>query len=111
MRLFKTTIALMLALALCACGKPLPPERAAYAGEWSAPSMYLQITQEGGVNYKRVAGANTTTVNAPIQEFEGNNMVVGVGPMSTKFIVSVPPHQVGTAWKMTVDGVELTRQP
>jgi hypothetical protein len=111
MRLFKTTFALLLTLALCGCGKPLPPEKVAYAGYWSAPSMNLHVTQEGSVDYQRVEGIRTTKVNAPIKAFEGNNMVVGVGPMSTTFVVSVPPHQVGTAWKMTVDGVELTRQP
>lgn len=111
MRLFKTTIALLLALALYGCGKPLPPEKLAYAGYWSAASMNLHIAHDGSVDYQRVEGSQTTKINAPIKEFEGNNLVVGVGPMATTFVVSVPPHQVGDAWKMTVDGVELTRQP
>jgi hypothetical protein len=46
----------------------------------------------------------------PLNGFEGNNVVVGIGPISTTFMVSVPPHQEGGDWKMTVDGVELTRK-
>jgi hypothetical protein len=29
--------------------------------------------------------------------------------MSTEFVVSAPPHEDAGVWKMTVDGVELTR--
>lgn len=72
--------------------------------------MELLISQDGNVAYRRVEGGRTTTINAPLQEFDGNNFKVGVGPMSTTFVVSVPPHQVGQDWKMTVDGVELTRK-
>ena len=71
--------------------------------------MYLRITKDGSVRYKRVRGATTTSVNGPIKDFSGNNFEVGVGPMSTTFIVSKPPFQDGGQWKMVVDDVELTR--
>lgn len=110
MRIFKAALAVLLVGALAACGKPLPPEKAAYAGQWSGEQVQLLITSEGRVDYSRVNGSNTTSVKSPIKEFAGDNMVVGVGPMSTTFVVSTPPHQVGDAWKMTVDGVELTKK-
>jgi hypothetical protein len=109
MHLFKAVCALLLVFALGGCAKPLPPERAAYVGQWRGPSMELLITQEGRVLYKRVQGSAKTKIDAPLKEFVGHDFVVGVGPMSTKFVVSVPPHQDDTNWKMTVDGVELTR--
>lgn len=98
-------------LLLAGCAKPLPPERVAYAGQWRSPTMSLLITESGNVNYKRVDGGMSKSVNGPLQAFEGDNFVVGVGPVKTTFVVSMPPHEDGGAWKMTVDGVELTRVP
>lgn len=111
MRLLKPLIALALVAALAGCSKPLPAERMAYAGEWQSKSMALLISKEGQVSYRRVEGNQTTSVNAPLKEFQGDNFVVGVGPMSTTFVVSAPPHEVDGQWKMTVDGVELTKEP
>jgi hypothetical protein len=110
MRLFKVILAMLFVAALAGCAKPLPPEKTAYAGHWSGPSVELLITEDGRVDYSRVNGARSTSVKAPVKEFAGDNMVVGVGPMSTTFVVSAPPHQVGDAWKMTVDGVELIKK-
>nr|WP_298142097.1 hypothetical protein [uncultured Pseudomonas sp.] len=103
-------IPLLLALTLSACGKPVPAEKAAYVGEWQAPAMYLLITQDGSVRYKRLKSGATTSVEGPIKGFVGDNLEVGIGPMATTFVVSQPPHQDGGQWKMTVDGVELSRQ-
>ncbi|MBS0457555.1 MAG: hypothetical protein JSS44_09535 [Proteobacteria bacterium] len=111
MHKLNTGIIALLVLALAACAKPLPPERAAYVGQWQGQNMVLRITQEGRLAYKRMEGNSTTSVDAPIQGFSGNDFSAGVGPLSTTFKVSAPPHQDGTQWKMTVDGVELTRQP
>ena len=100
----------LLAAALSGCGKPVPPEKADYVGEWQRPEMYLSITQGGSVKYKRTQGATTTAVEGPIKEFEGDNFKVGVGPMITTFVVSVRPHQDAEGdWRMTVDGLELTK--
>jgi hypothetical protein len=98
-----------LALMLAACGKPVPQEKIAYVGEWRAKTMYLLIAQDGSVQYKRVKDGITTTVNAPLKDFHGQNFEVGIGPMSTNFEVSKPPYQEGGHWKMVVDGMELTR--
>ena len=78
-------------------------------GEWHSASMALVITQEGRVAYKRVKGSSTTSVNGPIQKFEGNNFVVGIPYLATTFEVSKPPFEQGGRWKMVVDGVELTK--
>ena len=109
MRMIKAAFTLLFVAILAGCGKPLPADKAAYAGQWNGPQMALLITQDGRVDYKRDSGNGTTSVKAPIKEFAGNNLIVGVGPMETTFVVSAPPHQEGDAWKMTVDGVELTK--
>jgi hypothetical protein len=98
-----------LVAALVACGKPVPPEKSAYVGEWQEKSMYLLITQDGTVKYKRMQAGGTTSIDGPLQGFSGNNFDVGVGPMKTTFIVNKPPYQQDDTWKMTVDGLELTK--
>ena len=103
-------VAVCIALLLAACGEPVPKARLAYVGEWHAEKMQLVITQDGFVNYVRRSEHGKTTVNAPIQRFDGDHFVVGIGPFSTTFVVSKPPHLDGAAWKMTVDGVELVRR-
>ena len=102
-------VLLLLALGLSACAKPVPSDKAEYVGEWQGKSMVLRITQEGSVRYKRVKDGVSTSIEAPLKRFDGDNFVVGFGPMSTTFTVSRPPYHDGSAWKMVVDGVELTR--
>jgi hypothetical protein len=100
----------LLVAALAGCGKPVPPEKADYVGEWQRPEMYLLITQDGSVRYKRIKGGATTSVEGPLKSFEGDNFTVGVGPMTTTFEVSVRPHQTAEGeWRMTVDGLELLK--
>jgi hypothetical protein len=96
-------------LALSACGKAVPPDKSAYIGEWRAQAMALLVTQDGSVAYKRIKGGVTTSVNAPLRRFEGDNFVVGLPLVSTTFEVSKPPYEEAGRWKMVVDGVELTR--
>jgi len=104
-------LTLLAILALAACAQPLPPEKSSYAGNWQSAAMGLLITQDGNVAYKRRIGSNTTkSVRGPLQSFEGNNFIVGVWPLKVTFEVSVPPHEIHGRWKMTVDGVELTRE-
>ncbi|THC41333.1 hypothetical protein [Massilia sp. Mn16-1_5] len=95
--------------ALTACGKPVPPEKSAYVGEWQDKTMYLMITQDGSVKYKRLKGGQTTSIDAPLQGFKGNDFDVGLGAMATTFVVSKPPYQDGEVWKMIVDGQQLTK--
>ena len=110
MHTFSKSASLLTLLALAACAKPVPPEKASYVGEWSGTAMALLITQDGSVAYRRLQGGVKKSIDAPLKEFRGDDFVAGVGPISTTFVVSVPPHLDGDAWKMTVDGVELTRK-
>jgi hypothetical protein len=106
----RSLLILMALLALLAgCGVPVPADKAAYVGEWQEPSMYLLITQDGSVRYKRLQGGGSKSIEAPLKGFKGNDFEAGIGPMTTTFVVSKPPHQDGDKWKMTVDGVELTK--
>jgi hypothetical protein len=107
--LVRTLAVLALTCLLAACAQPVSPEKAAYAGEWKAKDMYLLITAEGNVTYRRQKGAASTSIDAPLQGFDGDDFRVGVGLLRTTFVVSRPPYRHGGQWKMVVDGVELTR--
>ena len=109
--LYRYILTMLAILTLAACAQPLPPEKSSYAGNWQSGAMELRITQDGDVAYKRRIGSNTTkSVRGPLRSFEGNNFIVGVWPLKVTFEVSAPPHEVQGSWKMTVDGVELTRE-
>ena len=94
---------------LAACAEPLPKDKLEYAGEWRGESTRLVISPEGHCDYERRRGGSNVSINAPIQRFEGDNFVVGVGPLTTTFVVSKAPHLAEGRWRMVVDGVELTR--
>lgn len=98
------------ALLLAGCGTPLPRDKLDYAGIWESYEMWLLITPEGHCEYERRKGSGTTSIQAPIQRFEGDDFVVGIGIFSTTFKVSSPPKLVEGKWRMTVDGVVLTRR-
>lgn len=100
---------MLLAALLCACGVPVPEERSAYVGEWRGKGMQLLIEQEGRVRYERSKGSNTTSIDAPLKGFSDSSFEVGVGLMTTVFVVDQPPFQDTGHWKMRVDGVSLTR--
>ncbi|MFO0674397.1 MAG: hypothetical protein U0235_33110 [Polyangiaceae bacterium] len=72
--------------------------------------MMLIIGENGSIDYERVNGSKTTSLGgAKIESFEGDDFTAGWFLLSTKFAVSKKPEKVGDEWKMTVDGVELTR--
>ena len=109
MRNIKLALLVFLALLLAACGIEVPPEKSAYIGQWEADGMTLLITQDGSVSYKRFKKGASTKIDAPLKAFNGDDFDVGVGPMTTTFKVSSPPREIDGSWRMTVDGVELTR--
>lgn len=100
---------LLFASALFGCGKPVPADKAAYVGEWKGKAMYLLITQQGFVRYKRLKGVVTTSIEAPLVGFNGHNFDVGMHLIVTTFVVSQPPYEDDGTWKMVVDDVELTK--
>jgi hypothetical protein len=109
MRTLGVTLVSIAALMLAACSEPLPAERAPYVGVWRGGAMLLVIQAGGRVVYQRKEGSMSKTLRAPLKEFKGDNFIVGVGPMSTEFAVSSPPHEQSGVWQMTVDGVEVTK--
>jgi hypothetical protein len=110
MQIVKNFIAIALIVLLVGCAKPVPKEKESYVGEWSGTAMTLLITQDGSVAYRRLEGGINKSIDGPLKGFEGDNFVVGIGPLSTTFIVSSPPQQAGGVWRMTVDGVVLTKK-
>ena len=94
---------------LAGCAEPIPPERIGYAGEWRSTDVVLVISPAGQVHYRREEGNTRVNIDMPIQRFEGDNFVVGVGPFNTTFVVTRPPHLVDGQYRMVVDGRELTR--
>lgn len=114
MRKVKWMTLLMAAALLAACSPstlytPLPADRLDYAGDWRGGGISLRIEPGGRVIYARKDGSMNKSLDAPLKEFKGNNFVVGLAFMKTEFFVAAPPHEEGGSWKMTVDGVELTR--
>lgn len=105
----KYFILLAFLASLLGCGKPVPPEKAAYVGEWQAENMYLLITQDGSIRYERLKGGATTSLNGPLKGFDGDNIQFGIGSMATTFVVSQPPHQVDGQWVMVVDDTTLIK--
>jgi hypothetical protein len=108
MRTVRLTLA-SLVLLLAACARPLPADKSNYAGEWKGGPIHLVITADGRAVYERKQGNMSKKIDAPVKEFNGDNFVVGVGFIKTEFVVTAPPHEEGGVWKMTVDGIELTR--
>ena len=104
-------LALLFTLVLVACGKPVPADKQAYVGTWESTTTSLLIDASGRVIYKHQPSPSVSkSLDAPIKAYEGNDFIAGVGPLTTRCVVSVPPHQVEGRWKMTVDGQELTRR-
>ena len=108
--MIRARLALVVLLLVSACkGQPLPADKLEYAGQWRGGGVDLVITADGGVSYRKVSGSSTIEINGPLKGFDGDDFVVGVMVMKTGFDVTAPPHEEGGAWKMTVDGVEVTR--
>lgn len=75
---FLPAILLLLAL-LSACAKPLPADRADYAGDWRGNGVSLLITPEGQVVYHRQEGGSTVSIDAPLKAFDGDDFEVASG--------------------------------
>ena len=99
----------LITLLLTACAEQLPEGKLNYSGEWRSKEMALLILEDGSVSYKRLKNGVTTSVNGPLKKFVGDDFIVGVFFLTTTFDVSEPPHEENGVWKMTVDGVKLTK--
>lgn len=91
-------------------GIKVPEEKINYIGNWKSSEITLSISEGGRVEYEKKTNGSSKTISAPIQKFEGDNFVVGALGINTTFVVSQPPHQDSLGiWKMTVDGIELSK--
>lgn len=109
MRQVKLLVPILLMIMLAACGIEVPQTKSDYVGHWEAEGMTLRISRDGRVLYKRFRKGASTRIDAPLKAFHGDDFEIGIGPMTTTFRVSSPPREIDGIWKMTVDGVELTR--
>ncbi|HUP29553.1 MAG TPA: hypothetical protein VM122_05225 [Usitatibacter sp.] len=105
----RALLALLVACLIAACGQAVPADKADYVGDWRGPEMRLRITREGHVEYERRRDSGSTSVNAPLLGFDGDNFSAGIGFLRTTFVVTKRPYRDGSLWKMVVDGVEVTR--
>lgn len=97
-------------LALVAgCTKPVPPEHSAYVGEWRGEKMALIVEADGNVIFKHVEGAESTSLNDPIREFAGDDLVVGFWPFLTTIDVTAAPREENGVWRMAIEGVALEK--
>ncbi len=96
-------------LALSGCARSAPEMRSDYVGHWRGENVKLSIFADGRIAYERDNEGGKTRINAPVTEFKGDDIVVGIWFLTTTFVVSEAPHQVDGQWRMVVDGVRLTR--
>jgi len=101
--------ACLLPLAAHAEPVPVPADKLAYVGDWQGKDMRIQMGKDGKVKYKRDRPGKQLDLSVDLQGFHGDNFDVGAAFVRSTFVVSKPPHREGDKWKMTVDGVELTR--
>ena len=106
--LASSLVVLMVLIAGCN-SIPIPEEKKTYIGTWEGVGFYLTITDDGAVNYRRVKGKSTKTITGPVTDFKGDDFVVGLLFITTRFEVQHPPYKEGDDWFMVVDGVELKK--
>jgi hypothetical protein len=105
------------AVAALACGgggmdvtaQPVPADKIEYVGSWHGEGVDLVITADGMVDYQSSGANGSGQMTAPITAWTDEGFTAGISFLTMSFVVSEPPHEVDGAWKMTVDGVELTR--
>lgn len=90
--------------------KPIPKDKQDYIGVWTSNEVMMEISADGHLNYKYQSGNSTTTINGPIQKFNGNDFEAGALGINKTFKVSQAPHQENGVWVMVVEGQRLTRQ-
>jgi hypothetical protein len=84
--------------------------RQSFVGHWVSVNMQLTITPDGSVDYKRLEGGSKRSITGTIHSFRRDGFDVSVLGIKTTFRIDRPPHDEGGARKMTIDGVELTRE-
>ena len=88
---------------------PVPEDKKSYIGTWEGVGFHLSISDNGGVDYRRVNGKRSTKISGPLKNFEGDDFIVGVLFFNTTFEVHKPPYLDGDDWFMVIDGIELKK--
>jgi hypothetical protein len=105
-----TRLALLPLLALlAACAEPVPEAYADYVGHWRGDGVRLVIRADGHADYDRVQDRTHVAIEGNAHSFSERGFRIGVGPLSADFKVQQAPEVEDGRWRMTVDGVELTR--
>ena len=104
-----TALLLAACLWLVACAKPVPADFANYVGHWRGDGTLLVIRADGHADYERVTGDSRISIEGSCHSFTEEGFKIGIGLLSARFEVTRPPRRVDGRWRMTVDGVELTR--
>ena len=94
---------------LAACAEPVPEAYGDYVGHWRGDGVRLVIRADGHADYDRVQDRSHFSLEGNVHGFDGTGFRIGLGPLSAGFRVQRPPHLQDGRWRMTVDGVELTR--
>jgi len=100
---------LLLLVAMAACTQPLPVDKRDFIGHWRGEGVLLVIQADGHANYARAKDSRRTSITGPAHSFSAKGFKIGIGPLSAPFRVQSPPLETDGAWRMTVDGVVLTR--
>ena len=109
-RSVSTVLIITFACLIVGCNSiPVPEEKKTYIGTWEGVGFHLTITDNGGVDYRRVKGKRSTKISGPLKNFKGDDFIVGVLFFTTKFEVHQPPYLDGDDWYMVIDGVELKK--
>ena len=100
---------LLACLWLVACAQPVPADYTNYIGHWRGDGTLLVIRADGHADYERVQGKTRVSIEGSCHSFTEDGFKIGIGLLSAAFEVTRPPQRVDGRWRMTVDGVELTR--
>lgn len=91
------------------CARPVPASQEEFVGVWTGTDMSVSITAEGRLDSRRKSAGFTVELGGSIRAIETDYIRVGIWPISSTFHVDRLPHVEGGRWKMTIDGVELSR--
>lgn len=108
-RIISSSILLLLLFSLASCGIALPESEMELAGRWGNHQVELNIYANGRVEYYINKGASNYSLEAPLQEVEGDVLKVGLGSLVKKIHIDRRPwEEEGKTW-MVVDGRKLQR--
>ncbi|MFT5686963.1 MAG: hypothetical protein ACI8RZ_007920 [Myxococcota bacterium] len=90
-------------------GEPVPQTHQDYIGVWQGIGVELTITAAGRLEYENNNQSVSTSISAPIQQWDADGFDAGLWSLTTHFVVNESPHLVEDTWWMTVEGNALER--